>query len=131
MKLKFLSLSCICGLVILLAEDAPAQIVKGPNASINVMRTNGILVVTIGSNGLFYMNDYFLTDMNANDTVYVCNIKPGKYAVKISTDSASYSQELLVKKGNVQEIRPNADSLNFTVTKLSWTKAIKGIRHKY
>jgi hypothetical protein len=104
--------SCILALILLQGLCVHSQIIKNPDSKVVTDRSKAILMIMPCRSGSFYLNDYFLTDVAGNDTVYINNLNPGNYNLKFQTDSNSYQQVIWLKSGNVASVSPCKDSLN-------------------
>ena len=126
MKPGFIYQFILFGILILSADSISAQILKNTDRNILMSRSKSILVVKPCTNGAFYLNDFYLTDISANDTVYIYNIVSGYYTAKFATDSSSVSCDLAFKKGKVLAITPCNDSISLLKDKLYWgeTKSV-------
>jgi hypothetical protein len=126
MKPGFIYQFILCGILILTTDLISAQILENTDRDILMSRSKSILIVRPCANGAFYLNDFYLTDISANDTVYIYNIVPGHYTVMFATDSSSASGDLAFGNGKVLAIKPCNDSINLLKDKLYWgeTKSV-------
>jgi len=108
----------LCAIAILSVEIVAAQILKKPDPGLIIDRSKSILIITPCISGSFHLNDYYLTDISSNDTVYIGNMKSGDYSVKFITDQGTYQRGLSLEKGKVQEIIPCNDSIYLPKDKL-------------
>jgi hypothetical protein len=106
------------------------QIVKKPGTEIVAERTMAILAINPCIGGSFYLNDYLMTDIPANDTVYIYNLKKGGYNVKFITDTNPYSGYMIFRNGIVNAIRLCNDSISSPKKFMSWDQAVRGMSGK-
>ncbi len=115
----------LSGIMILVGEFISGQILKSPDRKLVVDRSKSILAITPCSSGSFYMNDYYLTDISRNDTVYIYNLKPGNYSVKFVSDTSTFKSGMTIGPGKIQSISPCPDSVSFFPVDLKWSSTFR------
>jgi len=110
----------LCGIMILFAENISAQILKDPDPKLVVDREKAILIINPCIKGSLFLNDFLMTDIPANDTAFIFNVKPGEYLIKFITDSLTYKGEMTLEKGKIQTIIPCHDSISLPANNISW-----------
>jgi len=106
-------------IVMLSAESIAAQILKNPDPGLIIDRSKSILVISPCTSGSFYLNEFYLTDISANDTVYIGNVNAGDYSVKFITIQGTCQRDLSLEKGKIREIIPCNDSIYLLTDKLN------------
>jgi hypothetical protein len=97
-----------------------AQIIIKQDPTAEFDKSKGIIALIPSARGLFYLNDYFLTEIKGNDTIFLINVKPGDYRVKFVTPDFSQQRTIPVNKRKVVEIIPGRDSIRFGNNRLKW-----------
>lgn len=100
-----------------------AQIITEPDPSIRFDKSKGIIILYPSTEGSFYLNDYYLTELKAHDTVYLVNVTPRNYTVRFACSASSHEQKFKVDKRNVVEIILETDSLSVRSSVSEWDNA--------
>jgi len=117
----------LSGILILSGGCLSAQILKKPDPNLVVDRSKGILVITPCISGSFSLNNYLLTEISANDTIYIFNVNPGDYSVKFTTDTGSIISDLSLEKGKFKAVKPCHDSISVQTLKFSKDPAVQNM----
>ncbi|HNS16992.1 MAG TPA: hypothetical protein PKH94_08980 [Bacteroidales bacterium] len=88
-----------------------AQVITQPDPTLRFDRTKGIIVLYPSMDGKFYLNFSYLTDLKANDTIFLVNAAPGNYHARFDWSVGSNTQQFTVNKRNVVEMILSPDSL--------------------
>ncbi|MEI7896154.1 MAG: hypothetical protein WCJ26_03905 [bacterium] len=102
------------GIILLLVTNSflsMGQIILTPNPKATVKWSDGIAVICSSVQGSFYLNDYLLTDLKGNDTVYIINLQPGEYTAKVVFKGGSTTRSFNAWGREVTLLKPGIDSL--------------------
>ena len=97
-----------------------AQVIIKQDSTAEFDKSKGIIAIIPAFKGSFYMNDYYLTEIKGNDTIFLINVKPGDYQVKFLAPSGPQQKTITVNKRKVVEVIPGKDSLISSTNVLKW-----------
>lgn len=93
-KVLILVLTILPG--ILPSLQTNAQIVREPDPSIVVSRSMGNIMLVTPVKGSLYIDDFLMTELKGNDTIFLINVRPSQHIIKFLTGVDSASQELIL-----------------------------------
>jgi hypothetical protein len=120
----------LVGFIFLQVHFISGQIVKTPDPNLTIDNTKGILAIFPCLAGSLFLNDYYLTEVPANDTVYIKDLAPGTYNLKFKTAEMTFKQVITMKHGKVTPVNPCLDSVIMTTATFNRDIATSNITGK-
>jgi len=109
----------LVGFIFLQVHFISGQIVKTPDPNLTIDNTKGILAIFPCLPGSLFLNDYYLTEVPADDTVYINDLAPGTYNLRFQTPERTFKQVITMKHGKVTPVNPCLDSVIVTTAAFS------------
>ncbi len=107
-----------------------AQIILKPDPGVEFDHSKGIIAIVPSSQGTFYLDNYMLTEIKGNDTIYIINVTPGIYIAGFNNQGALMTEKIIVDRHNVLAIIPGTDSLRINKNSLKWYPTTEKIAGK-
>lgn len=116
-------------LLILFGYSVAAQhkVVRAPYPQLHFHKARGILLLIPSSDGKFYLDNQFLTDLTANDSVYIINLKPVTHTVQFATFSGTSQTIIRTDKRSVYTLNLGENQLLKSYGSPDWFQSLNSI----
>jgi len=110
---KWFLKGCI-GLLILFWHPSGAQYITEPDPSVRFDKKKGLIVLYSNTDGSFFLNYHFLTELKENDTIYLANMVPGNYSARFISAGTTKELMLDVNALELTELTFGGDSISMS-----------------